>query len=98
MARCLVQLYMRRRVLDYRVEKRVKKALAEGKDYVKLFFQENKCISGQCSWKKWYKASEVAKILGVYKRTLFNWEAAGKIPKAKRDPPEQLQVLYKRKY
>lgn len=35
---------------------------------------------------KRYKASEVAKILGVYKRTLFNWEAEGKIPKAKRDP------------
>ncbi len=31
-------------------------------------------------------SKEVAEILGVYKRTLFNWEAAGKIPKAKRDP------------
>ncbi len=35
---------------------------------------------------KRYKAGEVAKILGVYKRTLFNWEAEGKIPEAKRDP------------
>jgi DNA-binding transcriptional MerR regulator len=31
-------------------------------------------------------AQEAANILGVYKRTLFNWESAGKIPKAKRDP------------
>jgi len=33
-----------------------------------------------------YSAQETADILGVYKRTLFNWEAAGKIPRAKRDP------------
>lgn len=33
-----------------------------------------------------YKAKEVAEMLGIYKRTLFNWEEAGKIPKAKRDP------------
>ena len=31
-------------------------------------------------------SQQVANILGIYKRTLFNWEAAGKIPKAKRDP------------
>lgn len=35
---------------------------------------------------KRYLASEVAKILGVSKKTLFNWEKAGKIHKAKRDP------------
>jgi DNA-binding transcriptional MerR regulator len=35
---------------------------------------------------KRYLANEVAKILGVSKKTLFNWEKAGKIPKAKRDP------------
>ena len=33
-----------------------------------------------------YTAREVAEFLGVYKRTLFNWEKANKIPKAKRDP------------
>jgi DNA-binding transcriptional MerR regulator len=33
-----------------------------------------------------YTSQRVAEILGIYKRTLFNWEAAGKIPKAKRDP------------
>lgn len=33
-----------------------------------------------------YSAQIAANMLGVYKRTLFNWEAAGKIPKAKRDP------------
>lgn len=33
-----------------------------------------------------YSAQRAANILGVYKRTLFNWEEAGKIPKAKRDP------------
>ncbi len=33
-----------------------------------------------------HTSQQVAEILGIYKRTLFNWEAAGKIPKAKRDP------------
>ncbi len=33
-----------------------------------------------------YGAKEVAEILGVDKLTLFNWEEAGKIPRAKRDP------------
>jgi DNA-binding transcriptional MerR regulator len=33
-----------------------------------------------------YTAQKVAEALGIYKRTLFNWETAGKIPKAKRDP------------
>lgn len=33
-----------------------------------------------------YTAQRVAEALGIFKRTLFNWEAAGKIPKAKRDP------------
>lgn len=33
-----------------------------------------------------YTAQHVAMMLGIYKRTLFNWEEAGKIPKAKRDP------------
>jgi DNA-binding transcriptional MerR regulator len=33
-----------------------------------------------------YSANKVAELLGVCKRTLFNWEAAGKIPKARRDP------------
>lgn len=33
-----------------------------------------------------YTAQEVADVLGIDKRTLFNWESAGKIPKAKRDP------------
>ena len=33
-----------------------------------------------------HTAQRVADILGVDKRTLFNWETARKIPKAKRDP------------
>jgi DNA-binding transcriptional MerR regulator len=33
-----------------------------------------------------YTAQQVADALGIFKRTLFNWEGAGKIPKAKRDP------------
>jgi len=33
-----------------------------------------------------YTSQQVSEILGIYKRTLFNWEATGKIPKAKRDP------------
>lgn len=33
-----------------------------------------------------YTPQHVADALGIYKRTLFNWETTGKIPKAKRDP------------
>ena len=33
-----------------------------------------------------YTSQQVAEALGIYKRTLLNWEVAGKIPKAKRDP------------
>ena len=33
-----------------------------------------------------YTSQQTADFLGIYKRTLFNWEANGKIPKAKRDP------------
>jgi DNA-binding transcriptional MerR regulator len=33
-----------------------------------------------------YTSKQVADILKIYKRTLFNWEEDGKIPKAKRDP------------
>lgn len=33
-----------------------------------------------------YTSQQAANIIGIYKRTLFNWEAAGKIPKARRDP------------
>lgn len=33
-----------------------------------------------------YTAQKVAHLLGVNKRTIFNWEKTGKIPKAKRDP------------
>ena len=36
--------------------------------------------------KKRYSSQEIANILGVYKKTLLNWEASGKIPQAKRDP------------
>lgn len=35
---------------------------------------------------KRYTSQQVADILGIYKQTLFNWEEAEKIPKAKRDP------------
>jgi len=33
-----------------------------------------------------YTAQEIANMIGVNKRTLFNWETSRKIPKAKRDP------------
>ena len=33
-----------------------------------------------------FTAQQVADILDIYKRTLFNWEESGKIPKAKRVP------------
>ena len=35
--------------------------------------------------KKRYLSQEVAAILGITRRTLYNWEKAGKIPKGKRD-------------
>lgn len=33
-----------------------------------------------------YTAQHVAGLLDINKRTLFNWEESGKLPKAKRDP------------
>jgi len=36
--------------------------------------------------KKRYKTKEIADMLGITKKTLYNWESAQKIPKAKRDP------------
>jgi len=35
--------------------------------------------------KKKYLIQDVARILGVTKRSIYNWEKAGKIPKVKRD-------------
>lgn len=37
-------------------------------------------------------SSDVVKELGIIKNTLFRWEAAGKIPKAKRDPMSGYRV------
>ena len=39
-----------------------------------------------------YLAHEIAQILGVTKRTLWNWEKAGKIPKARRDPMSRFRM------
>lgn len=36
--------------------------------------------------RKYYRVSEVCKILGIFKNTLYNWEKKKKIPKAYRDP------------
>jgi len=36
--------------------------------------------------KRYYRISEVCKMLGIFKNTLYNWERKGKIPKAYRDP------------
>lgn len=36
--------------------------------------------------KKIYKAPEVQKILGISRKTLYNWICSGKIPKPRRDP------------
>jgi DNA-binding transcriptional MerR regulator len=43
-----------------------------------------------------YTSQQVAEILGIYKRTLFNWEGAGKIPKAKRDPMNNYRYYIKK--
>lgn len=42
--------------------------------------------------KKFYTTAELSNILGVTKNTLFNWERAGKIPKARRDPMNNYRV------
>lgn len=42
--------------------------------------------------KKRYLMREVAEILGVNRRTILNWEQAGKIPVAKRDPMSNYRV------
>lgn len=35
---------------------------------------------------KRYFIKDVVEILGISRRTYYNWENAGKIPEAKRDP------------
>lgn len=35
--------------------------------------------------KKYYTTKQICDILGISKKTLFLWEAKGKIPKAKRN-------------
>lgn len=42
--------------------------------------------------KKLYIIQDVARILGVTKRSIYNWEKAGKIPKAKRDPMSRYRI------
>ncbi|MFA6130480.1 MAG: MerR family DNA-binding transcriptional regulator [Candidatus Omnitrophota bacterium] len=42
--------------------------------------------------KKRFLSQEVAGILGVTRRTLYNWEKAGKIPKTKRDKMSNYRI------
>lgn len=35
---------------------------------------------------KRYYIEDIERILGICRKTYYNWEKAGKIPKAKRDP------------
>jgi len=42
--------------------------------------------------KKRYSMQDAAKALGVNRRTILNWEKAGKIPKAKRDPMSRYRI------
>lgn len=46
--------------------------------------------------KLFYNTQEVADLLGVVKNTLYNWENAGKIPKAKRDPMNNYRIYDRR--
>lgn len=46
--------------------------------------------------KKFYTTAEVSNILGVTKNTLFNWERADKIPKARRDPMNNYRIYTKK--
>lgn len=36
--------------------------------------------------KKRYRIEDVEKIFCITRKTYYNWEKAGKVPKAKRDP------------
>ena len=38
------------------------------------------------SMERRYLIEDIEKILGVSRKTYYNWEKAGKVPKAKRDP------------
>lgn len=42
--------------------------------------------------KKIYLTSEVTEMLGITKKTLYRWEAQGKIPKAKRELASNYRV------
>jgi DNA-binding transcriptional MerR regulator len=42
--------------------------------------------------RKLYRFSDIAGILGVNKRTIWNWECAGKIPKPRRDPMSNYRI------
>lgn len=42
--------------------------------------------------KKRYLIQDVARVLGVTKRSIYNWEKAGKIPKARRDPMSRYRI------
>lgn len=33
-----------------------------------------------------YSLNDIIKMLGISRKTYYNWEKAGKIPKARRDP------------
>ena len=35
---------------------------------------------------KRYYLDDVIKVLGISRKTYYNWEASGKVPKPKRDP------------
>ena len=42
--------------------------------------------------KKRFLSQEVARLLGITRRTLYNWEKAGKIPKTKRDKMSNYRI------
>ncbi len=41
---------------------------------------------------KVYSMQDIARILGTTRRSLYNWEKSGKIPKPKRDPMSNYRV------
>jgi len=46
--------------------------------------------------KRLYRVSEVCRMLGIFKNTLYNWERKGKIPKAHRDPMSNWRLYSKK--
>lgn len=60
--------------------------MTRGKKYGKVLYMAEK---------KFFLVKDVIKVLGICKKTYYNWEKAGKIRKAKRDPMNNYRIYTK---